>query len=90
MELRRGFAGKDLLWKVRGSLDDESFLEFENMVMNSGYGGEDLVLDLSGVCSISDNGKRSLDRVITSAREMGAQVKVLSPERSCLPENDIP
>jgi anti-anti-sigma regulatory factor len=86
MELRRGFAGNDLLWKVRGNLDDESFLEFENMVMNSGYGGEDLILDLSGVCSISDNGKRSLDRVIRTAKEKGARVKVLSPGDSCSQE----
>jgi anti-anti-sigma regulatory factor len=80
MEIRKGIAGKDLLWKVGGRLDDESFLEFETMVLNSGYKGEDLILDLSDVCLISDSGKRSVDRVVRTAEEKGARVTVLSPE----------
>lgn len=82
MELRKGIAGKDLLWKVKGSLDDESFLEFETMVLNSGYSGEDLTLDLSDVQLISDSGRRSLDRVVRTAKERGAHVRVLISEKT--------
>jgi hypothetical protein len=49
------------------------------MVFNSEYEGEDMVLDLSDLRSITDSGRRSLDRVLRSAREKGANVKVLPP-----------
>ncbi len=80
MDLKRGRAGDDILWKIEGSLDDDSALLFETSVLNSQYGGEDLVLDLSDVSSISSQGLRSLDRIVHELKDKGAQLKVLPPE----------
>jgi anti-anti-sigma regulatory factor len=80
MELRRGISGKDLLWQVRGNIDDDSFLELETMVMNSGYSGEDLIIDLSDVGSISNSGRRSIDMIVRSAKDRGASVRILKPD----------
>jgi anti-anti-sigma regulatory factor len=80
MDLKRGMAGDNVLWKVEGSFDDESVLRFETMVLNSEYHGEDLVIDLRETRDITTKGLRSLDRVVHEVKTKGASVKVLPPE----------
>lgn len=81
MDLKRGKAGDNILWKIDGSIDDDSALRFETTVLNSQYSGEDLVLDLSNVKEISSQGLRSLDRIKNEVRNKGADLQVLPPEK---------
>ena len=88
MELKKGLSDNEILWKLQGSLDDDSILEFENTVLNSEYHGEDLILDLSKVDTLSTRGRISLNWVVTSARSRGAAVKILPPGSSKDPGMD--
>ncbi len=80
MDLKRGRAGDDILWKLEGSLDDDSTLLLETSVLNSQYEGEDLIIDLSDMSSVSSQGLRSLDRIAHELKDKGAHLKVLPPE----------
>ncbi len=79
MELKKGLSENEILWKLQGSLDDDSLLEFENTVLNSEYHGEDLILDLSNAEILTSRGRRSLNWVVSSAQKRGAVVKILPP-----------
>ena len=80
MDLKRGKAGDNILWKVEGSLDDESILRFETTVLNSQYHGEDLILDMQDVNNISTQGLRSLDRIANEVKSKGANIRILPPD----------
>ena len=80
MDLKRGKSGDNILWKLEGSLDDDSALRFESTVLNSQYEGEDLILDMHEVNSITTKGLRSLDRIANEVRSKGANLQVLPPD----------
>ncbi|HHD15718.1 MAG: hypothetical protein DRN37_07585 [Thermoplasmata archaeon] len=80
MEMRRSGGREVIVWKLRGKLDDDSALKFECMVLNSDYRGENILLDLRDLDEVTLMGRRSIDRVVRGARNMGASVEIIPPD----------
>lgn len=77
MEFRRCIGEKGACWTLSGSMDDDSYLELESMIMNSQDRGADLELDVSGLDDISMTGARGLREIARRFREQGSDLRIV-------------
>jgi len=77
MEIQRVKSSGCQKWIVAGDMDRGSALMLESMLLNSQVSGEDVVLDLAGLITISSEGVRSLHHVCSRLRSEGGQLQLV-------------
>jgi len=63
MDIRKAASDDGVRWYLSGSIDDDSILHLESLVLNSQDMGGRVTLDLSGLESLPSNGAKSIAHI---------------------------
>jgi anti-anti-sigma regulatory factor len=76
MDVRKASSGEGVRWYLSGSVDDDSILNLESLVMNSHDTPGSITLDLSGVEDLPSNGARGIALISKKLSMKGSSVEI--------------
>jgi anti-anti-sigma regulatory factor len=76
MEVRKAATDGCVRWYLSGSVDDDSILQLESLVLNSQDRAESITLDLSGLNDLPSNGARGIAHISKKLSLTGGCVEI--------------
>lgn len=80
MEVSRIESDGKIKWVLSGTLDEDSILRFESLVLNTHDRGADVTIDLEGLVGMGKMGARGLGHITSKLQSSGSSVDIVGAD----------